>query len=308
MAIAWREIRQWLEYAAVRGALALAGRIPIEAGQRIGAVIGRAGFDLVRARRDVSIANIEASLGVSHREATQIARAAYANAGRCLMEFSAFARLTRAEILDLVAVEGWDNAERVRAEGKGCIIVAAHLGNWELIGAGFVAHGIPFHCLVGQQTNTRVDDVMNDLRRRQNFGIITRSGALRKVLQALSEGKFIAMLPDQDARKGGVMVDFLGRPASTVRGPALFAIRRGCAILPCFIARRGTRHLLTLEAPLYPRAAASEDEAVRDLTQRYTDRISARVRMHPDEYFWPHRRWKTGAVQEAQSQPVARIS
>ncbi len=304
MATNWRSVRQSLEYHAVRGALWLAGRIPIEAGQRIGAAIGRFGFDVVRARRDVAVANIEAALGVSRAQATKVARAAYANWGRCLMEYSAFAHLTQAEVKNLVDVEGTEHVERVRAEGKGCIIVAAHLGNWELIGARMVTMGVPIHFLVGQQTNARVDDVMNDLRRRQGIGIITRNVALRKVLQSLTEQQFVAMLPDQDARKGGIMVEFLGRPASTVRGPAMFAIRRGCAILPCFITRRGSRHLLSVEEPLYPRAIEDEDERVRDLTQRYSDRITARVRAHPDEYFWPHRRWKTQVPQGAQSQHV----
>lgn len=303
-----RAFRQSLEYHAARGALWLAGRLPIEAGRRIGAVIGRAAFDLVRVRRSVSISNIVDSLGVSRAEATRIARAAYTDYGRCLMEFCAFAHLTTAEILALAECEGWENAERVRAEGKGGLIITAHLANYELVGAWIAARGIPLHYLVGQQTNLRVDDVINEIRHRGSIGIIRRSVALRKVLQALSAGEFVATMPDQDARKGGVMVDFLGRPASTVRGPALFAIRRGCPILPCFITRQGSRHLLSIEAPLYPAPAASEDEAVRDLTQRYTDRISARVRLHPDEYFWPHRRWKTKAVQETQSQSVAEIS
>jgi KDO2-lipid IV(A) lauroyltransferase len=304
MSLQWRSIRQAVEYRGVRTALWLAGRLPIEAGQRIGAVLGRIGFDVVRARRSTSIANVEASLGVSTREATRIARAAYANWGRCMLEYAAFARLTPAEVLDLTEVEGVENLDRTRAEGKGCIMVAAHLGNWELIGAGLVARGYPIHFLVGEQTNARVDGVMNELRRRQGIGIITRSVALRKVLQALSEQQFIAMLPDQDARKGGIIVDFLGRPASTVRGPAMFAIRRGCAILPTFITRQGRRHLMSIEAPLHPLPLANEDDVVRDLTQRYTDRIAARIRMHPDEYFWPHRRWKTGLKQAASQQSL----
>jgi KDO2-lipid IV(A) lauroyltransferase len=143
------------------------------------------------------------------------------------------------------------------------------------------------------------------LRRRQGIGIITRSVALRKVLQALHEQQFIAMLPDQDARKGGIIVDFLGRPASTVRGPAMFAIRRGCGIVPTFITRKGTRHVITAEPPLYPNPLGNEDEVVRDFTQRFTDRITARVRTHPDEYFWPHRRWKTGLKQTTAQQSLA---
>ena len=304
MQLSWRSIRQANEYHAVRGALWLAGRLPVEAGQRVGAMIGRLGFDAVRARRDVSIANIEASLGVSHREATKIARASYENWGRCLMEFSAFAHLTKAEMLDLVSVEGLENFDRVGSEGKGGVVISGHLGNWELIAASLSALGRPIHGLIGQQSNTRVDDVMNDLRRRQNIPLITKAVALRKVLQVLKSGEFVVMLADQDARKGGVFVEFLGRPASTVRGPALFAIRSGCPIVPTFVARVGTRHRLIIEEPIYPVPVDDEDEKVRDLTQRYTDRLSAHIRERPQEYFWPHRRWKTQPSQASLQQPI----
>ena len=293
MAKSWREIRQSLEYAAVRGALALAARLPIDAGQRVGAAVGRFAFDVVRMRRAVSIDNIVKALGVSEKEATRIARASYMNSGRCLLEFSAFARLSPAEILDLVAIEGQENLQRVLADGKGGIIAAAHLGNWELCGAALTAIGTPLSFLVGQQTNSRVDDVMNDLRRKQNIGIIKRNVALRGVMQALAANQIVAILPDQDARKNGIMIEFLGRPASTVKGPAIFAIRRSCAVLPVFITRQGTRHRMTIEPPLYAMEGADEDARVRDLTQRYTDRFTARVRQHPTEYFWGHRRWKT---------------
>ncbi len=293
MQTSWRSIRQSLEYHAVRGALWLAGRLPIEAGQRVGAAIGRVGFDVARVRRGVSVANIEASLGVSARDATKIARASYQNAGRCLMEFSAFARLGKSEMAELVTIEGLENLDRVRAEGTGGVMVSGHLGNWELIAAAIAAAERPIHGLIGQQTNARVDQVMNDLRQRQNVPLITRSVALRKVLQVLKAREFVVMLADQNARKGGVFVEFLGRPASTVRGPALFAIRSGSPILPAFVVRTGTRHRLIIENAMHPLPGVEEDEQVRELTQRYTDRLAARIREHPEEYFWAHRRWKT---------------
>ena len=293
MAKTWREIRQSAEYAAVRGALALASRLPLDAAQRIGAAIGWIAFDVARVRRAVSIDNIVQALGVSKRDATRIARASYMNSGRCLFEFSAFDRLTPAEVLDLVSIDGREHLERVLAEGKGGIIVAGHLGNWELCGALLAAIGTPINFLVGQQTNARVDDVMNHLRQKQGIGIIRRSVALRGVMQALARNQIVAILPDQDARKNGVMIEYLGRPASTVKGPAIFAIRRGCAVIPMFIARTGKRHVMTVEPPLYAGSEGDEDARVRDLTQRYTDRIAARVRQYPQEYFWAHRRWKT---------------
>ncbi len=301
-----REFRQRVEYAGVRAALSLAGRVPIEAGQRFGAMVGRMGFDVARARRDVSVTNVERALGVSRAEATRIARASYENLGRCMMEFSAFARFTREDVLALVSVEGMEHFDRVRGEGNGGVLVSGHLGNWELIAATFRAMDRPVHGLIGQQSNARVDQVMNELRGRQGVPLITRAVALRKVLTVLKSGEFVVMLADQDARKGGVFVEFLGRPAATVRGPAMFAIRNSCPVIPVFMSRVGTRHRMTIESPVYPTTFPDEEDAVRDITQRYTDRLAARIREHPEEYFWGHRRWKTQPAQLPPAESVRR--
>ena len=290
-----RTIQHSIEYAAVRGALAAAGALPITAAQRVGAAAGTLAFDVFRLRRAVSVDNIAQALGVSHAEAVRIARRAYRNLGRSLLEFSAFARITRAGMRDLVACEGLEHLHGALEGGRGVVFVTGHHGNWELMGALLAAYGFPTDFLVGQQANSRVDEVMNDIRRRQGVGLITRSVALRKVLQALKENRVVALLADQDARSQGIMVDFLGRPASTVRGPALFAVRRGCPIVTGFIHRDGTRHRAVINPPLHP-PDLPEEEAVRYLTQAHADALAAHIRAYPDEYFWPHRRWKTKSL------------
>ena len=80
-----REIRHAIEYAAVRGALFMAGAFPLRLGRAIGACAGWLAFAL-RIRRDVSVDNIQQALGVSRGEATRIARRSYQNLGRGLIE------------------------------------------------------------------------------------------------------------------------------------------------------------------------------------------------------------------------------
>ncbi|HET6349622.1 MAG TPA: lysophospholipid acyltransferase family protein, partial [Candidatus Krumholzibacteria bacterium] len=215
------------------------------------------------------------------------------------MEFAAFRRLSRDDIMRMLDVEGFEHVEAARRAGHGAMCVTGHFGTWELTGAWVAANGVPMSYLVGEQTNARVDDVMNNLRRTQGIGIITRTSALKKVLLALRANETVALLADQDARKGGVVVDFLGRPASTVRGPALFAIRARCPIIPLSVHREGTRLRLTFEAPMWPDPSLDEEESVLQLTRYYTDALSRCIRRYPDQYFWPHRRWKSTAALEA---------
>jgi len=289
-----KRVRHAVEYASVRVALALASSLPLGLARAVGAALGGVAFDVVRVRRAVVIDNIVRGLGVSRRTAARIGRRSYANLGRYLMEFSAQRRLKPDQVRSLVRFEGAEHLDAALAAGRGAVVFGGHYGNWELLGAAMAAYGYPISFLVGEQTNWRVDDVMNELRRRQGIGIITRDVALRKVLRALRENQLVALLGDQDARDAGVFVDFLGRAASTVRGPALFAIRQGCPIVACFIRRAGNgRHTGAVEAPLYADPSLEGEAAIVDLTQRVTDHLATHIRRHPEEYFWAHRRWKT---------------
>jgi KDO2-lipid IV(A) lauroyltransferase len=297
-------LRRWrhgLEYQAVRGALFLAGSLPLGITRVFGAAVGTLAFAL-RIRREVSVDNIVRGLGLTPRAATRIARRSYQNLGRSFMEFAAQRRWSQAHVLELVHLDGLENVRRALEAGRGAIMVSGHFGNWETAGAALRASGLPLSFLVGEQTNGRVDDVINDLRRAQQIGIITRASALKKVLVALRHNEVIALLADQDARKAGVVVDFLGRPASTVRGPAMFAIRAKCPIVPFSIRRDGKGFRATVEAALWPDPALDEDASVLALTQGYTDALARAVRAHPEEYFWPHRRWKSTSSQSTHSQ------
>lgn len=299
-----RAIRHDIEYAAVRGALALAASLPLGVARGVGASAGWLAYAL-GIRREVTVDNIVRALGVSRGEAGRIGCRAYQNLGRSMMEFAAFSRWSREEVLRETDIEGAEHLANARAAGRGAVIVAGHFGNWELGGTVIPALGYPNHFVVGEQSNARVDDIMNNVRRAQGSELIPRATALRKVMVALRANEFVALLADQDARKGGVIVDFLGRPASTVRGPALFAIRARCPIIPLSVHRRGKRFGVIFDPPLWPDPSLDEDQAVADLTRRHVAALAKRIREHPDEYFWPHRRWKSASAQLAKQQPVS---
>lgn len=287
-------MRHRIEYAGVRLILLGVRLFPLRLLVAVGSSLGWVAFRLLRLRRDVSVGNVSKALGVPAREAQRIALRCYRNLGRSLMEFAAFGNLSRDRVNQMVSFEGLENLDRALAGGRGAVLFTGHFGNWELLGAGLAAAGYPIHFLVGEQSNRLVDDTMNRLRRAQGIGIVSRRNALRKVLRLLNANQFVALLADQDARSSGVFVEFFGQPASTVKGPALFALKHNCPVIPGFIIRRadGT-HLARIETALWPRRDLSREEAIGDLTQRYTQVLERYARAFPDHYFWPHRRWKT---------------
>jgi len=90
-----------------------------------------------------------------------------------------------------------------------------------------------------------------------------------------------------------VWVDFLGRPACCFRALPVLAERSPEPVVPAFIVRRRDgRHVVHCERPIPFRDLGDPETNVRYHAQRYSDRIAAAVRRHPDQWLWLHKRWK----------------
>ena len=125
--------------------------------------------------------------------------------------------------------------------------------------------------------------------------VIERGEAKRKVLRSLRDGHVVAFVGDQNAWRGGVFVDFFGRPASTARGAAFFALRTGCPLIAAFMPQEEgfpQRYLLNIRR-LPSEPSGDMDDDVRRLTEAHTGLLEKEVRERPEQYFWQHRRWKT---------------
>ena len=284
-----------LEYAAVRAGQAIVCALPAGAARESGAALGAFAFSVLRVRRDLAVRQISAALGpgLPRVEAERIALGAYRNFGRMTFEYARFPRLTRRDVETVVSVTGAEHLRDALARGKGAVLVAAHYGNWE-IAAALATMGYPVSFLVGEQHNALVDALMNRLRQGLGVETIPLTGSLRGVFRALRANRIVAMLSDQDAGRTGIFVDFFGRSASTPYGPARFAVATGAALLPGVAVRRpGGRHELVIAPPVAAPEGVPPEEAARVLTQAYTSVFEEFIRLHPDHYFWMHRRWKT---------------
>jgi KDO2-lipid IV(A) lauroyltransferase len=292
-----KRIRHRLELAGVRLLVALPRAFPLRTSVKLGGALGLFFFDVVRMRRRVTIENLDRAFGdaLGAREKVRIGRASYVNFAKSIIEFASLGRLTGDDYRRIVRFEGLENLRAPLEGGHGVVAVTGHFGSWELLGAGVASCGLPVDFLVGEQANSLVNDLMNDLRRSAGIGTIERGAAARGVFDALKKRRIVALLADQDARAAGIFVDFFGTPASTFQGPAQFACRTGSPIVCCAIVRRADEtHDAILFPPIYPRAdAPSRDEEVLRLTREHTKILEECVRRNPEQYFWAHRRWKT---------------
>ncbi|MCX5754129.1 MAG: lysophospholipid acyltransferase family protein [Candidatus Krumholzibacteria bacterium] len=291
-----RRIRHRIELAGVRLLVALPRVLPLKISIKLGGALGILAFDVFRIRRRVVLENLDRAFGdtLAAGEKARIGRSSYVNFAKSIIEFASLGRLRKEDYPRIVRFEGLEHLKDPIARGHGVIAVTGHFGSWELLGAGVASRGLPVDFLVGEQANSLVNDLMNDLRRSAGIGIIERGVAARGVFEALKKGRIVALLADQDARKAGVFVDFFGTPASTFQGPAQFACRTGSPLVGCAIVRRQDEtHDAILFPPIYPNAGADREAEVIRLTREHTKILEDCVRRYPEQYFWAHRRWKT---------------
>ena len=198
---------------------------------------------------------------------------------------------------DLVAaVEGEEHARAAGLGQRGCLVVSAHFGNWELCISYFAQErGLHPAAVAKPMHNDLMEAVVDASRQRAGWEVIsTRTNPIPPILRALRDGKAVALLADQDARREGVFVSFFGRLASTPSGPAVLAVRLKMSLL-LVLCRRGEdgRYRVRFYPPLSPDPAAPREAEVERLTQAHVALLEEAVREHPEQYFWFHNRWRT---------------
>jgi KDO2-lipid IV(A) lauroyltransferase len=201
--------------------------------------------------------------------------------------------LQRHQVSRYVKQVHFESFDRCLKEGKGCIAVIGHLGNWELIGVATMLTGYPLHSLMRPISNVWIDRYLKQFRTHTGQQMIPRDRALGEMIRVLQRNKILIVQVDQDARQSGVYVNFFGRPASTHRAPATLALKYNAPIVMANIYREGAMNYVVLEDPIYPDAFRDRPDPVKALTQAYSDRFEEFVRQHPDQWFWMHDRWKT---------------
>ena len=134
---------------AVATALATAGtlfRLPSHRfALRMGAGLGTAFYHLIGRRRRMALENLRLALGdqLSPEEILRVAKESFANHGRGLAELFRFPLLDSEGLLALVQLEGLEHFQAAEAQGKGVLVLSAHLGNFDLMAPLMAAKGYP---------------------------------------------------------------------------------------------------------------------------------------------------------------------
>jgi Kdo2-lipid IVA lauroyltransferase/acyltransferase len=281
------------EYVAFRAGLAGGRLLSDRQAAAVGAALGRTGYRLGIKKRVVE-GNLRTAFPTADEDwIVRTAEAAYSHLGRETMMMLRLSWTSREELLERTRIVGEEAVRASYEEGRGVVLVAGHLGNWEVGAAGMAARGFPITAIAKRAANPLFYERILAARERLGVGVIDFADATRPTLRALRSGQLVAFAADQHAGRAGLWVPFFGKLASTYRGPATMALRTG-APMYLSVPLRQPDGTYEVSMELVDTAGTGDMEAdVLRVTREYSSRLEQAVREHPEQYLWHHRRWRT---------------
>ncbi|OGC77984.1 MAG: hypothetical protein A2145_02120 [candidate division Zixibacteria bacterium RBG_16_40_9] len=291
-----QRFRHLLEYWLLLSIGSILRLLPYSFNLRIADFLGDITFGLLRIRREVTLKNLEMAFGnqKSKNELKKIARESYRKQARSFISHILFPALSKENILSQLEFENLHYFDEILKHGKGGILVSSHFGNWQIGGVSCKLVGYPVNFLVQRQSNPLVENLVYKYIEDKGVKVLYKGVSAGDVIEVLNANQIVGMLPDQDAGKNGVIVNFMGKPASTHKGPAFFSLKTGAPIVVALIFQnRNGKQKLVLEKPIYPQNTGDTEEDIKNLTQAFTSTLEKYVKKYPDHWFWQHRRWKS---------------
>ena len=307
---ALRDLGDGVVYLVLRAVLAFIGFLPRSAAVRFSLFLSAVDYHLAPLRRSIVMDNLalafgsdksgDKSEGKSDDELRSIAKRFYSNMGLFVAEFARMRNLDERYVEEKVTFRGLNHIDDALAKGKGVVLLTAHFGNWELLGAVLALKGYRLSTVARPLGNRFLNGYLDRTRLVYGNGVIEKKRAIRRMMELLREGRIVGILLDQRTNlKEGVMVDFFGRPAPTSKGLAAVVARTSTPVVPVFMLREdATRFVVECAAPVETVSTGDAEADVAENTARFTRVIESYIRRRPDHWLWFHSRWGKSRLAE----------
>jgi KDO2-lipid IV(A) lauroyltransferase len=247
---------------------------------------------LMKKRHAVAVRNVERcfpELDSGQRKA--IVRDCFRSLARAVFEIAWSWSASRRRIDKFGEVEGMDNVHEALRQGRGILLITAHISCLEIggrilaqsyHGAGGMYRPLKSPVLEWYQARARAKYPVEMLGKRE----------LRSAIRFLRKGGILWYAPDQDfGAEQSVFAKFFGIQTATLLATHRLISMTGCAVVPMFPSYNPKTRRYTVK--LMPRIENfPSNDPVTDL-ERINKIMEDQIRSAPGQYWWVHRRFKT---------------
>jgi KDO2-lipid IV(A) lauroyltransferase len=242
---------QWIQLVLIKTLLRLSALLPLALARKMGRLMAALYWPFGGRSRKVTEINIAAAFPqLDHEQQRKLARDSILSTGELLTEMGHvwLKPWTRVAAL-ILEVHGVELIEQARSEGKGVILLAPHLGNWEVIGlhAGSLGKTVS---LFQPPKIEGLGPIIQSARQTSGATLVpTDSRGLVKLLRSVKQGGMSGILPDQvpDDVSSGENSLFMGVPCFTGTLASNMIRRTSAVAIFCYARRVPGGFALTYE-------------------------------------------------------------
>jgi KDO2-lipid IV(A) lauroyltransferase len=219
----------------------------------------------------------------------------FENLGITAAEIAQLTFLSPKQVIPRVPMEGEEHLTAALRQGRGVIIVSAHLGNWEM---AMMAWAMRLQTPVTVVSKKLALEPFNrwslQLRRPYAIETIWKKGAFPKMMQALRRGNILVVTLDLNRSKNATEVEFFGKRTSVTLSVALLALRCKSPVIPAYCYRRPAGDLaVRIEPPLEIVRTGDLRADLQVNSQLMAAANERAIRRYPEQWLWEQKRWKS---------------
>ena len=129
-----------------------------------GRILGKLYYYIAAKQRNRATRQMMRSLNISKVEADSLARKMFDNIGKNFVEILRTPKLTKDNYQDFITINHLERFEDALAKGHGVVLLTAHIGNWEWLGAALAYAGLPLSSVIKRQPNDQHTRLLNEYR------------------------------------------------------------------------------------------------------------------------------------------------
>lgn len=190
-----------------------------------------------------------------------------------------------------IETQGLEHMTAVLAQGRGCVLLGAHLGSFEVLRTVGHHSPVPVRPLMYRRNGGPLTALLDALDPQLNESIIPIGdpGSMLRVREALERGEVVGILADRaPGALRRIRVPFLGRRASFPAGPFMLAAALGVPVVLFYGVRTGLRRYAVRFEPFADRIALRRSDRMAELegwVARYAAALERACVAHPFDWF-----------------------
>lgn len=318
--VRYKGAAKWLQYLVARTLISLLQSLPVSIAFRMGRIVGLIAWKCMPARRKVVYANLSivnawletqaggktlqrsanralSSSGKGPLSLDAQVKEVFQRSGANLFSGFTFSRMSVEQSAKHIHITGIEHLRTALSDGKGAIILLAHMGPWEALAQlpeMAVESGIraSFGALYRPLNNHYLDEWYRAQRQKKGTRLFSRRDGFHKPVDFLRGGGMLGVLADQKIGRGE-RVPFFGRTAKSNPLPGILQRRSAASMLSVSLVTVGAcQWELSIRPLCFPDDASLRNRTLD--TKLTNEALEQALSLSPLDGFWFHQRYSKG--------------